>query len=144
MASTPCTFEIKHDDNIKVSVFDVGNVPCEYPAKTENEMLDGLISSEKIIDAISHHELCDCGLVKKPVAMTSSVDKFFEKGYTDIWTYYCCDPCGGGYSNRFISMPSGRNRITGVQLYKYNINGFLHWGYNFYFAEKKIFLKKVL
>ena len=79
MASTPCTFEIKHDDNIKVSVFDVGNVPCEYPAKTENEMLDGLISSEKIIDAISHHELCDCGLVKKPVAMTSSVDKFFEK-----------------------------------------------------------------
>ena len=38
-------------------------------------------------------------------------------------------------------MPSYRNRIMGVQLYKHGIKGFLHWGYNFYytqFAVKKI------
>jgi hypothetical protein len=35
-------------------------------------------------------------------------------------------------SNRFFAMPSARNRIIGVQLYKFNIEGFLHWGYNFY------------
>ena len=29
-------------------------------------------------------------------------------------------------------MPSSQNRILGVQLYKYQIQGFLHWGYNFY------------
>ena len=29
-------------------------------------------------------------------------------------------------------MPSHRERILGVQMYKYNIVGFLHWGYNFY------------
>ena len=43
--------------------------------------------------------------------------------------------CGGGkagVSDRSISMPSWRTRILGVQLYYYNIEGFLHWGYNFY------------
>ena len=29
-------------------------------------------------------------------------------------------------------MPSHRTRVLGVQLYYYHIEGFLHWGYNFY------------
>ena len=29
-------------------------------------------------------------------------------------------------------MPTERTRILGVQLYYYDIEGFLHWGYNFY------------
>ena len=32
-------------------------------------------------------------------------------------------------------MPSARNRILGVQLYKFQVKGFLHWGYNFYFLQ---------
>lgn len=31
-----------------------------------------------------------------------------------------------------MAMPSARNRIIGIQLYKYRIEGFLHWGFNFY------------
>jgi hypothetical protein len=31
-----------------------------------------------------------------------------------------------------LAMPAARNRALGMQLYKYNIVGFLHWGYNFY------------
>ena len=41
-------------------------------------------------------------------------------------------PGAGGYSNRFIAMPSYRTRSIGMQWYKYGIRGFLHWGYNFY------------
>ena len=37
-----------------------------------------------------------------------------------------------GVSDRSIAMPSWRTRMLGVQLYYYNIEGFLHWGYNFY------------
>lgn len=54
-----------------------------------------------------------------------------------MWTYYCT----GQYyevSNRFMSMPSARNRIYGVQLYKYDIVGILHWGYNFYNSQFSI------
>nr|WP_284703735.1 DUF4091 domain-containing protein [Clostridium swellfunianum] len=32
-------------------------------------------------------------------------------------------------------MPSLRNRIIATQFYKYNIAGFLHWGYNFWFNQ---------
>ena len=33
-------------------------------------------------------------------------------------------------------MPSYRNRVIGLQLYKFGIKGFLHWGYNFYYSAK--------
>lgn len=103
--------------------------------KKEKEILQSFVSSDKIIDAISHYEFCECSLVKKPVVITNSVDEFFKRDYKDIWAYYCCGPCDDGYSNRFMAMPSGRNRITGFQLYKYDIKGFLHWGFNFYYSQ---------
>lgn len=34
--------------------------------------------------------------------------------------------------NRFIAMPSSQNRILGMLLYYFDIEGFLHWGFNFY------------
>ena len=34
-----------------------------------------------------------------------------------------------------MSMPAYRNRIIGLQMYKYDIKGFLHWGYNFYNSQ---------
>ncbi|MFH5880491.1 DUF4091 domain-containing protein [Arthrobacter sp. NA-172] len=35
-------------------------------------------------------------------------------------------------ANRFISMPSVRNRVLGHQLFALACGGFLHWGFNFY------------
>ena len=32
----------------------------------------------------------------------------------------------------FIAMPSYRNRIIGFQLFRHRVEGFLHWGFNFY------------
>ncbi len=32
-------------------------------------------------------------------------------------------------------MPSTRNRILGIQLYKFDIVGFLQWGYNFWYSQ---------
>ena len=52
--------------------------------------------------------------------------------------YYCT----GQYvdvTNRFIVQPGYRTRILGTQMYKYQLDGFLHWGYNFYNAEHSIF-----
>ena len=48
-----------------------------------------------------------------------------------LWAYYCGGG-KGGVSDRSIAMPLSRTRALGVQLYYYNIEGFLHWGYNFY------------
>lgn len=40
-----------------------------------------------------------------------------------------------------MTMPSYRNRILGLQIYKFNIEGFLQWGYNFYYNQYS--LKKI-
>jgi hypothetical protein len=62
------------------------------------------------------------------------MDRFLDKGIPSLWTYYCCDQAEE-VSNRFFAMPSARTRILGVQLYKYRIAGFLHWGYNYYYNQ---------
>ena len=36
-------------------------------------------------------------------------------------------------------MPLARTRIIGLQIYKYNLEGFLQWGYNFYFSQYSLY-----
>lgn len=84
-----------------------------------------------MIDALSSYGFYETGAVKTPVASTNHIEPFIENGVKDLWCYYCC----GQYkdvSNRFIAQPSLQNRILGIQLYKFGIKGFLHWGYNFW------------
>lgn len=91
------------------------------------ELLDGF----PIIDALSDIAFYRTGLVTKPVPASNHIKPFLEADIPGLWTYYCC----GQYkdvSNTFLAMPGARTRILGVQLYKFNIEGFLQWGYNFY------------
>ena len=88
-----------------------------------------------IIDALSNFDFYSKGVLKKPVPHTRGITPFIEAGVEGLWTYYC----GGGkegVSDRSMSMPLARTRVLGVQLYKYNIEGFLHWGYNFYNSSR--------
>lgn len=84
-----------------------------------------------IIDALSNFEFYQTGVLQKPVPQTCKMTPFLEAGVQGLWTYYC-GAGEGGVSNRSIAMPARRTRILGVQLYYHNIEGFLHWGYNFY------------
>ena len=34
-----------------------------------------------------------------------------------------------------MALPSYRNRVMGLQLYKFDMKGFLQWGYNFYYGK---------
>ena len=95
------------------------------------ELISPYVGDAPIIDALTHLEFYTSGVVKKPVPNTRGALEFCNAGVTGLWTYYC----GGGragVADRSISMPTARTRILGVQLYRYNIEGFLHWGYNFY------------
>lgn len=88
-----------------------------------------------LIDAVSDVEIYSKGFVDIPVVATHKVDKFLENGYKNMWAYYCCVQGFENLSNRFISMPSFRNRITGAQTYALDTKGFLQWGYNFYYSR---------
>ena len=84
-----------------------------------------------ILDALSDFDFYETGAVEKPIPANNHIEPFLAAKVANLWTYYCC----GQYmdvSNLFMAMPSARNRILGIQLYLYEIEGFLHWGYNFY------------
>ena len=102
--------------------------------KAARDLLYPLVKDYPIIDAMSHVEFFDQGLCQIPVPHNGAVQNFLDRDVKERWTYYCCGS-GEGLSNRLMCMPSERNRIIGAQLYKYNVKGFLHWGYNFYFNE---------
>ena len=83
-----------------------------------------------IIDAVSNVEVYNKGILETPVVSVGHMHEFIDAGADKAWVYYCCGPTRV-YTNRFMAMPSARTRILGVQMYKFNIKGFLHWGYNF-------------
>ena len=97
-------------------------------------ILKPLINGCHHLDALSSYEFYQRNLVERPVVATDHIGAYLNAKVENLWCYYCC---GQGYklSNRFFAMPSPRNRMLGIQLYKHNIAGFLHWGYNFYYSE---------
>lgn len=99
--------------------------------RTLRRMVEPLLGGLPIMDALSNYEYYEQGVVDRPICATNHIQQFLEAQVPGLWAYYCCSQ-SVDVSNRFFSMPSARNRIIGLQLYKYRIEGFLHWGYNFY------------
>ena len=127
------TFEKKGIDRSRL-YFHVSDEPSREHLdsyRVASSILLPLIDGCNHMDALSHFEFYGEGLVSTPVVGTNSLEPFIEAGVPDLWCYYCCAQARE-VANRFFAMPSRRNRIIGVQMYKYNIAGFLHWGYNFY------------
>lgn len=93
-----------------------------------------LLEGYTVMDALSNFEFWEKGAVKTPVVANNHIKPFIEANVPDLWTYYCCGQ-SVGVSNRFMAMPGARTRFIGMQFYKYNIVGFLQWGYNFYYNQ---------
>ena len=90
-----------------------------------------LLKDYTIMDALSKIEFYEMGIIDHPIPSNSKITPFLEAKIPGLWTYYCVSqPLE--VSNRYQSMPNWRNRSIGMQMFKYNIAGFLHWGYNFY------------
>ncbi|MGN0519527.1 MAG: DUF4091 domain-containing protein [Candidatus Fimenecus sp.] len=104
------------------------------PYKKASKIVHEYFTDVKIIDALSDYKLYEKGLVETPIPANNHIEPFIGK-VPELWTYYCCSQGKDNVSNRFFAMPSARNRILGAQLYKFNVKGFLHWGYNFYFLQ---------
>ena len=97
------------------------------------DLLDGYT----IMDALSNFEFYQQGIVKTPIPSNNHIKPFLEANVKGLWTYYCCSQAID-VSNRFFAMPSWRTRCIGAPLFKYDIDGFLHWGYNFYYSRYSV------
>ncbi len=101
--------------------------------KKASNIISELFGDYKIMDALSNFKFYKKGLVKLPVPANDHIEAFIGN-VPELWTYYCCAQVKN-VSNKFFSMPSQRNRVLGYQMYKFDIKGFLHWGYNFWFKQ---------
>ncbi|MBQ7922120.1 MAG: DUF4091 domain-containing protein [Clostridia bacterium] len=101
-------------------------------------IVQDLLEGYTIMDALSHYEFYESGALDTPIPANNAIEPFLEHNVPNLWTYYCCAQ-HNKVSNRFMSMPSARNRIIGYQFYKYDIVGFLQWGYNFYFNQYSVY-----
>lgn len=102
-------------------------------------VLAPILGEDRMMDALSNVEYYEKGLVKNPVVSILHMEEFLEKDIENRWGYYCCAEWQD-VSNRFLAMPSYRNRIIGLQIYKFNLCGFLHWGFNFYNSQVSRYL----
>jgi len=101
--------------------------------RVARQVVDDLLDGCTIIDALSDFELYTSGTVPIPVVATDAAEPFLEAGVDPLWLYYCVGQ-NRDVANRFIGMPSSRNRALGAQLYVTGAAGFLQWGFNFYLS----------
>ncbi|MBO5069706.1 MAG: DUF4091 domain-containing protein [Roseburia sp.] len=106
--------------------------------KTASEIIRPLIGNSKTFDALSNYVFYEKGLVECPVTSVSHVHEFLEHDIPNQWVYYCCGP-QRVFPSISMSFPSYRARILGFLLYKYDIKGFLHWGFNYYNAVVSVY-----
>ena len=130
---------------VRLGVFDVCSFHLsDEPGgdKLENYLrvkgvVENLLEGCTIMDALSDYSFYEKGALDTPVVSTDHVKAYLDAGVKDLWVYYCCCQYNK-VSNRLVAMPQARNRIIGTQFYKFDIAGFLQWGYNFYFTQHSV------
>lgn len=125
---------LKSENALDNCLFHVSDEPVGDQIKDytyASNLVRSLIGDCKTIDALSDIEFYKKGLVNYPVCAIDWSEPFLEAKIPELIVYYCCAEYKE-VSNRFLSMPSARNRIIGFQFFKNNIYGFTQWGFNFY------------
>jgi len=88
-----------------------------------------------LFDAIVHPELCGASdywipynsIYQEQQAQWESLRRLGDR----IWVYTCCAP-GGNWLNRCMDMELLRPRLMHWGNYRFNIDGYLHWGFNYW------------
>lgn len=106
----------------------------EQQYRSVKEVVLPYVPEKQWIDALSDYDFYEKEIVSTPIVSNDHIHTFLEDEAENLWTYYCVTQ-RKDVANRFIAMPSYRHRILGYQMYKYNIQGFLHWGFNFWFSQ---------
>lgn len=120
--------------------FHISDEPHDHEKETyaaAKATVADLLEGCHVIDALSSYDIYREGIVEKPVVCNDHIQTFVDHGVQGLWTYYCTVQALA-VPNRFMAMPSARCRIMGALLYRYDLEGFLHWGFNFYNVQRSV------
>ncbi len=101
------------------------------------DVVQDLLQGCTVVDAIGEFSLYEQGVVSIPVVATDHAQPFLDAGVEPLWLYYCVGQVRD-VANRFMALPSSRNRVLGTQLWLAGAHGFLHWGFNFYNTVRSV------
>jgi hypothetical protein len=93
-----------------------------------------VLAGKRIGDALSSYEFYRNGLVRLPIVDMAFADDFDGK-CDHMMLYYTGGEQQPGLSNRLLTNAPSRTRVLGLHLYRYNAEGFLHWGYNYTYGR---------
>lgn len=99
--------------------------------KIARNILHDLAPWMKVMDALSDIRYGREKLTDIPVPVISSAGEYLKEGIPH-WVYYCTAP-RGKWLNRFYDTPLAKIRMSGFLFYRLKAQGFLHWGYNFWY-----------
>ena len=105
--------------------------------RSAKKVITDVIGDAYIMDALSKIDFYKTGALDHPVVASNHIEDFLEAKVDKLWTYYCVSQWKD-VSNRFHGMSAARNRSIGYQLFKFDIAGFLQWGYNFYNNQNSV------
>ena len=121
-------------DRVILHVSDEPSLGCMLPYSKAAKHIKAIFKGYKIMDALSDYNFYKLGIVSNPIPSNNHIEKFLGN-VEELWTYYCSGQNNKYVSNRFFCNDSLRNRVLGYQLFKFDIKGFLQWGYNFYYSQ---------
>jgi hypothetical protein len=94
----------------------------------------------KVMDAMSDIRYGrEPGLTDIPVPAAHAAQGYIDEKIPH-WVYYCTGP-RGSYLNRFFDTSLPKIRMNGWLFYRLGAQGFLHWGYNYWYVMDLSFNK---
>ncbi|ANH81845.1 hypothetical protein A8C56_13435 [Niabella ginsenosidivorans] len=99
--------------------------------KKARDILRRLAPWMKVMDALSDVRYGREHLTDIPVPIISS-DEAYRKENIPHWVYFCTGP-RNKWLNRLYDTPLAKIRMSGWLFYRLKAQGFLHWGYNFWY-----------
>jgi len=106
-----------------------------------SRFLKTLVPELKVIEACHTHQLENMIDIWVPQMnfLESGMDFYTERQTKgdEAWYYTCLAP-KGEWANRFVELPLIKTRLLHWVNFKYNIPGYLHWGFNFWGSNSGI------
>ena len=106
-----------------------------------SRFLKALVPDLKVIEACHTHQLENMVDIWVPQMnfLRDGLDFYHDRqGKGDEAWYYTCLAPKGEWANRFVELPLIKTRLLHWVNYKYNIPGYLHWGFNFWGSNSGI------
>ena len=129
-ALLPVLKELGIENNTVFHISDEPSIEHLESYKACSDIIRKYLKGYKIMDAMANIKFYEDGLVDIPIPYLKHCKAFFEAKADPRYVYYC--GADTQMMGRAIAMPSCRNRICGVHFYTNKVEGFLHWGFNFY------------